>query len=90
MGFRSNFFHEISYLYRSFDFYRRGACGEVRLAFDKNDNSRHAVKIINKKTFSVTVNLNLQEIFLTCTREHSTESVFVDGEAILKFSKYDN
>ena len=33
----------------------RGACGEVRLAFDRESSKRFAVKIISKKTFSVGV-----------------------------------
>lgn len=33
----------------------RGACGEVKMAFDKSTGQRYAVKIISKKTFSVGV-----------------------------------
>ena len=39
----------------------RGACGEVKLAFDKNTCQRFAVKIINKKTFSVGVSYEEEE-----------------------------
>ena len=33
----------------------RGACGEVKLAFERGTCSKFAVKVINKKTFSVGV-----------------------------------
>ena len=33
----------------------RGACGEVKLAFEKGTCNKFAVKIISKKTFSVGV-----------------------------------
>ena len=33
----------------------RGACGEVKLAFQKGTNDKFAVKIISKRTFSVGV-----------------------------------
>ena len=33
----------------------RGACGEVKLAFEKETCKKYAVKIISKKTFSVGV-----------------------------------
>ena len=38
----------------NFDPYR-GACGEVKLAFEKGSCNKFAVKIISKKTFSVGV-----------------------------------
>ena len=37
----------------------RGACGEVRLAFSRGSCKKFAVKIINKKTFSVGVSVKL-------------------------------
>ena len=33
----------------------RGACGEVKLAFEKSNCSKFAVKVISKRTFSVGV-----------------------------------
>ena len=33
----------------------RGACGEVKLAFEKGSCNKFAVKVISKKTFSVGV-----------------------------------
>ena len=33
----------------------RGACGEVKLAFEKDTCAKFAVKVISKKTFSVGV-----------------------------------
>lgn len=35
----------------------RGACGEVKLAFEKGTLKKFAVKIISKKTFSVGVSV---------------------------------
>lgn len=51
----------------------RGACGVVRLAFEKGTCKKFAVKIVSKKTFSVGVSIGLgagtiSEGFVLCVR----------------------
>ena len=40
----------------------RGACGEVKLAFEKESCKKYAVKIISKKAFSVGVSHNTHSV----------------------------
>ena len=57
----------------------RGACGEVKLAFQKGTNDKFAVKIISKRTFSVGVSHSICDGLLL---EHFCIHIVGKGMAI--------
>lgn len=67
----------------------RGACGEVKLAFEKETCKRYAVKIISKKTFSVGPQLGraaMEEVRIIKSMHHPciirVEDLFESSDAL--------